>query len=76
MFIAFLARCLMPWLHFTATYDFIPKPAVTIRYPAGYVGLVTTPCANRAVAAGKAERLPTPTKDEAEAWRSAQAPAA
>lgn len=55
----------MPWLHFTATYDFIPKPAVTIRYPAGYVGLVTTPCANRAVAAGKAERLPTPNRVEA-----------
>lgn len=66
----------MPWLRFTATYDFISISVVTIRYPAGFVGLVTTPCANRAIAAGKAERLPTPTKDEAEAWRSAQAPAA
>jgi len=66
----------MPWLHFTAAFNFVVKPAVTIAYPKGYVGLVTTPCANRAIAAGKAERLPTPNRDEAEAWRSAQVPAA
>jgi hypothetical protein len=44
----------MPWVTFTAAFDFKPKAAVTIAYRAGETRLVTTPCAQMAKAAGKA----------------------
>jgi hypothetical protein len=44
----------LPRVRFTADFDFRPKPGVTIGYKAGWAGLVTTPCANQAIAAGKA----------------------
>lgn len=56
----------MPWVRFTADYDFRPKPGVTIAYNGGWVGLVTTPCANEAVAAGKAERTSKPKPRQAD----------
>lgn len=63
-------------IRFTSDFDWSPRYGVTIAYNAGMELNVTTPCAEAALKAGKAERLPTPTKDEAEAWRSAQEPAA
>ncbi len=65
----------MPWLRFTATYNYVAKHAVTIRYPAGYVGNVPTPCARLAVAAGMAVAIPTPTRDEASKWQQPPATA-
>lgn len=52
----------MPWVRFTADFDFKPMPAVTYGYRAGHVGNVTTPCATAAVAAGKAVRMKKPSK--------------
>ena len=50
----------MPWIRFTADFDWRPKHGVTIAYKAGMVKLVTTPCAVAAIAAGKAERTVKP----------------
>lgn len=47
----------MPRVRFTADFDFRPQQGVTIAYKAGWSGLVTTPCANQAVAAKKATRI-------------------
>jgi hypothetical protein len=47
----------MPYVRFTGKFDFNPKYGVTIAYRAGWAGLVTTPCANEAVAAKKAVRI-------------------
>lgn len=44
----------MPHVRFTADFDFKPKPSVTVAFKAGDQKLVTTPCADAAVAAGKA----------------------
>lgn|GEM_PF-1818367 len=52
----------MPWVHFTAAFDWKPKPQVTIAYPAGFTGLVTTRCANAAESRKVAEIVPTPRK--------------
>lgn len=46
----------MPWISFTADYDWKPTPAVTIAYKAGMTQFVTRACATLAVAAGKAVR--------------------
>ncbi|MEQ1901862.1 MAG: hypothetical protein ABL866_14160 [Devosia sp.] len=46
----------MPWIKFTADFDFRPKPAVTLAYRAGQVVLVTTACAKAAIDKGRAER--------------------
>lgn len=47
----------MPRVRFTKDFDWSPLPLngrVTIAYKAGSVALVTTPCANLAIAAGAA----------------------
>ena len=35
----------MPFVTFTERFDFEQQPGVTIAYPAGYSGIVTTACA-------------------------------
>ncbi|RVI58533.1 hypothetical protein CN189_26165 [Sinorhizobium meliloti] len=47
----------MPWVRFTADFDFKPKPPVTLAFKAGVVRYVTRACAAEAIAASKA--LPT-----------------
>lgn len=44
----------MPWVRFTADFDFKPKPQVTIAYLAGQVRLVSQACAEAAKARKKA----------------------
>lgn len=68
----------MPHVHFTHDYDHHPRSGVIIAYRAGMTLNVTTACATRAVAAGKAKRVKTPNKDEgygepAESGRDARA---
>lgn len=60
----------MPWVRFTADFDFKPKPAVTIAYRAGDDKLVTTPCANAAIALGKATKLPSRKRKSDDAEQS------
>lgn len=61
----------MPRVRFTADMDWRPKQGVTIAYKAGWSGLVTTPCAEAAVAAGKA--VPTgKVKEGADVSRQAE----
>ncbi len=50
----------MPWVRFTADFDFKPKRAVTVAYRQGMVKMVPTPCATAAIAAGKAEATTKP----------------
>ena len=50
----------MPWVRFTADFDFKPRPTVTIAYLAGDVRNVTRSCAAAAIASGKAERTVRP----------------
>lgn len=50
----------MPWVRFTSDFDFKPKPQVTQAYKDGAVKLVTTACANAAIAAGKGEKAQKP----------------
>lgn len=50
----------MPWVRFTADFDFKPKPAVTIAYRAGMERLVTTGCARLAIERQRAERVRKP----------------
>lgn len=52
----------MPWVRFIEPFDWKPKPQVTIAYLAGFAGLVTTACANAAIAKGSAIKIPTPRK--------------
>jgi hypothetical protein len=55
----------MPWVRFTDNFDWRPKPQVTIAYKAGMHLLVTTPCAEQAVAAGKAvKRVKTKARSD------------
>ena len=68
----------MPHVHFTHDYDHHPRSGVVIAYRAGGTYSVTTACATRAIAAGKARRITTPNKDEtygepAESGRDARA---
>lgn len=42
-------------IRFLADYDYKPRPQVTIAYKAGKVEFVHLECAEKAVAAGKAE---------------------
>lgn len=53
----------MPRVRFLADFDWRATPAVTIAYKAGTVELVTTPCADAAKAAGKAEACQRPKGD-------------
>lgn len=50
----------MPRVRFTQDFDWRATPAVTMAYKAGTVDLVTTPCAEAAIAAGKAEAVQRP----------------
>ena len=52
----------MPWVRFVADMDWKPVPAVTQAYRAGEVKLVTTPCAEAAIAKGKAVKASNPKK--------------
>jgi hypothetical protein len=57
----------MPKVHFTKDFDWSPLPLngrVTIAYKAGSVVVVTTPCANLAIAAGAAEHEPARKSNE------------
>lgn len=54
----------MPRVRFTTAFDWKPKPQVTIAYPEGFEGLVTTPCAEKAIAAKKAVRISDGVKRE------------
>lgn len=60
----------MPWLRFTSRFDWRPHPRQMKRFEKGTECLVTTPCAEQAMAAGKAERIKTPTRDEAKARKA------
>lgn len=55
----------MPWVKFTADFDWKPKPAVTVAYHAGQTKLVTTACARRAKAQGRAEAASKPENENA-----------
>lgn len=59
----------MPRVRFTGDFDWSPPEfngRVTMAYKAGMTLIVTTPCAEAAVAAGKAEKLaPRKKSDEA-----------
>lgn len=50
----------MPWLKFTADFDWRPQIGTVLAYKAGTVALVTTPCADAAKAAGNAEPAAKP----------------
>lgn len=50
----------MPWIRFTADFDWRPIPQKTIAYKAGMHKLVTTRCADAAIAAGKAVKQAKP----------------
>ncbi|EHK56821.1 hypothetical protein [Allomesorhizobium alhagi] len=47
----------MPWVRFTADFDWKPRPQVTIAYRMGQEVNVTTLCAARAVSASMAVRI-------------------
>lgn len=53
----------MPRVKFLADFDWKPTPQTTIGYRAGQMVLVTTPCAEKAIALGKAERVDLPAPD-------------
>ncbi|WP_374833909.1 hypothetical protein [Paenochrobactrum pullorum] len=53
----------MPWLRFTSDFDWSPRYGVTIAYLAGMEMSVTRRCAEAAMKAGKAEKLPTPKRE-------------
>jgi hypothetical protein len=55
----------MPRVRFTADFDWKPKPQVTQAYREGFEGMVTTPCAEAAVKAGRAVRSPAKRKAKA-----------
>lgn len=50
----------MPWVRFLSDHDDKPLPQVTVAYRAGEVKLVTTACAERAIALGRAEKTKKP----------------
>lgn len=47
---------------FTADFDWSPSYGVTLAYPANWSGSVTRRCGEKAIAAGKAVKLPTPRR--------------
>jgi hypothetical protein len=53
----------MPWVAFSAPFDWKPKPSVTIAFRNGDVKLVTTACANAAEAKGKGKRTKKPESE-------------
>lgn len=55
------------WVRFTAAFDFLPpemKGRVMIAYKADQVANVTRGCAAKAVAAGKAVKIPAPSRPD------------
>lgn len=59
----------MPWVKFSAAFDFTPKAAraETTAFKAGHARNVTRECAAAAIAKGKALRIPAPrTRAEAQ----------
>ena len=50
----------MPWVRFTDNYDFWFSRTACKAYRKGAVQNVTTPCAELAIAAGKAESVKSP----------------
>ncbi|MDB5458148.1 MAG: hypothetical protein JWP92_3733 [Caulobacter sp.] len=65
----------MPWVRFTADFDFTPakERRVTIGYLAGMRMLVTTECFTRAKAKGRAVRIATPRREQANQVRGESA---
>jgi hypothetical protein len=55
----------MPWIHFTADFDFRPSRRLALAYRAGTTLLVPTATAVAAESAGAGRRVPKP-KDEHE----------
>ncbi|MFN3549620.1 MAG: hypothetical protein ACK4U0_19205 [Mesorhizobium sp.] len=55
----------MPWVRFTAPFDWKPVPQVTIAYQPGQQRNVPTPCATAAVKAGVAVRIKRERKQDA-----------
>ena len=53
----------MVWVKFTGDFRFKPRPTVTQFFPKGLVMNVTTPCADAAKAAGKAEEVEKPKRN-------------
>lgn len=53
----------MPWLRFTSDFDWSPRYGVTIAYLKGMELSVTRRCAEAAIAAKKAVKLPTPKRE-------------
>lgn len=49
----------MPWVRFKDDFDWRAGQQVTA-YKSGMESLVTTPCANAAIEAGKAEKIKAP----------------
>ena len=47
----------MPVVRFTRDFDWKPVPAVTVAYLAGMEQMVTTRCAEKAMAQGKAVKV-------------------
>ncbi|MBP0439589.1 hypothetical protein [Tianweitania sediminis] len=47
----------MPRVRFTADFDYKPSQQVTIAYKAGTEKLVKAACAEKAIAAGKAQEI-------------------
>lgn len=50
----------MPWIHFTADFDFRPSRRVVLAYRAGTTLLVPTAAAEAVEAAGAGRRVPKP----------------
>jgi hypothetical protein len=50
----------MPWVEFTADFDWSPIPHVTTAYTKGMRLLVTQPCSKRAIELGRAVKVATP----------------
>lgn len=50
-------------VHFTSDFDWSPRYGVTVGYLKGMELSVTRPCADAAIKAGKAEKLPTPRRE-------------
>ncbi|HTE37909.1 MAG TPA: hypothetical protein VK630_15320 [Reyranella sp.] len=56
----------MPWVSFSADFDFRPTRSTMLAFKAGHTLLVTTPAADAAEAAGKGRRVPKPKAESNE----------
>ncbi len=52
----------MPWVRFTAPFNYHVKRNVTIAYKPGHVCLVKIACADQAIRSGKAVEIERPRK--------------